>query len=78
MKDKRKEAILWIKALRGQVIGTMLDVANWNNIYPFNRIAGYAMENVRLELAVKWGIEEGAIAMLEKLFEIRREEIYGR
>lgn len=78
MANKRKEAIQWIKAFRGQVIGTTLDVASWNDIYPINRIAGYAMDSIPLEYAVKWGIEEGAIAMLEKLFDITEEEIYGR
>ena len=68
----RKEAIAWIRAF---LCEGKYDTATWDDIITRERIKGYAGDDLRLELAVKWGIEEGAVAMLMTLFEITKEEL---
>ena len=73
MKDKRKEVILWVKALMGEVEGTDLEIADYNDIMTEESIDEFKDESFE----VKWGLEEGAIRMLRKIFDIKDEEIDG-
>lgn len=75
MKTKREEAIDWVKSFLGN---GQSNIVIWEDITTIERIQSYAGGNAKLELAVKWGIEEGAIAMLMKLFDIKEEEIDER
>lgn len=75
MKTKREEAIEWVLAFQGN---GKSEILTWEDIITIDRIQSYAGGNAKLELAVKWGIEEGAIAMLMKLFDMKEEEIDER
>ena len=68
----RKEAIAWIRQFLGDGED---DTATWEDIIPWERIKAYAGGDMEKELAVKWGIEEGAIAMLIELFDIKEDEL---
>ena len=68
----RKEAIAWIRAFYGEWEG---ETVTWENVVPWERIKGYAGEDMEKELAVKWGVEEGAIWMLRTLFDIKADEL---
>lgn len=68
----RKEAIAWIRQLLGEGED---DTATWEDIIPWERIKGYAGGDMEKELAVKWGVEEGAIGMLRTLFDIKEDEL---
>lgn len=65
MKDKRKEAIEWAKVIEGKTDRTTLRAIEWADII------GTSNNN-------KDGIEEGAITILRKIFDIKDEEIYGK
>lgn len=71
--DKRKEAIMWVKALIGEIEGTNLRCAFWPDIIPKKYQGTYdIMPTVEQIL-----LEDGAVWMLKKLFDISEEEIYG-
>ncbi|MEA2077976.1 MAG: hypothetical protein U9O95_08165 [Candidatus Marinimicrobia bacterium] len=72
MIDKRKEAIMWVKALIGEIEGTDLEYAGWYDIVPHKDYP-----DSPLSTDEKWGIEEGAIQMLRRLFDIKDEELYN-
>lgn len=71
MKDKREEAILWVKALTGEIEGTDLELADYTDLMTKEDIDEFKDESTE----IKWGLEEGAIRILKKMFDITEEEI---
>jgi len=76
--EEREEAIKWIRSFNGTPPSEKEDNATWETITDIKRIRGYSGDDYKLELAVKWGIEEGAILMLMEFFDITEDDLIDK
>lgn len=71
MRDKREEAIAWVRALKGQTKDTDLRNAYWFDFISPNRIETFKRE----PWIARCAMEEGAIQILIKIFNIQDDEV---